>query len=245
MKAGPQSHSIFFFFQPYSTDLLVSSPPIVNHSLLDEYSLTSSVAIASNYGEGTSAKAVSTYFERAKKDPQWNLANTIAENGNGGGSAVKPKATPRKRTPAKGKKNLSSNNSDDDEEMDTPSKPKSVLNKVASGRVTKPGRASAKKASYAELSDDEDDGDMDMIKPEPEGFVDLPTRKSTNGRSNGHFNGHSNGNSFTSQSNASLFSGGGYSNNGHHSNLNSQKWSNSHTQGDEDYFHDVDEGDEA
>jgi hypothetical protein len=195
--------------------------------------LTFLTAIASNYGEGASGKAVSTYFERAKKHPQWNLANTIAENGNGGGSAKK--GTPRKRgTPAKSKKNavLSNSEGDDEETIDydvTPSK-KPALNKVQSGRVQKSGgRAASKKViNYAE-SGDEDDDDLDLIKNEPEGFVDLPQRQD-----------HSNGN-------ANDYSSDGLSNgNRYNGILNPTQWSDGQDGGiEDDYFHDADEGDDA
>jgi hypothetical protein len=62
--------------------------------------LTSFIATASAFGEGASGKAVSTYFERLKRDPQWNLANSIAENGSG--SSPAKNATPKKPRAPKG-----------------------------------------------------------------------------------------------------------------------------------------------
>ncbi|KAH6703270.1 hypothetical protein BKA61DRAFT_419198, partial [Leptodontidium sp. MPI-SDFR-AT-0119] len=90
-------------------------------------------AIAGSYGEGVTGKAVSTYFERARKETHWDLTKTAAENGAGGSA----KKTPAKRTPSKKKTAaVKGENGDDDESMpDTPSK--SALNKVKGGRVTK------------------------------------------------------------------------------------------------------------
>jgi hypothetical protein len=45
--------------------------------------LTSDTALASACGEGASGKAEATYFERLKREPHCNLANTLAENGSG------------------------------------------------------------------------------------------------------------------------------------------------------------------
>jgi hypothetical protein len=163
-------------------------PLLILHKILTDHWLTISIAIASNYGEGASGKAVSTYFERAKKDPQWNLANTIVENGAGSGGATKAKATPRK----KAKKNSSISDDEDTEMFNTPSK--TPLNKVASGRITKkatPRSASKKIANYAE-PESEDEEDEEMIKGEPEGFEDIQYNRNGNGhsRSNGNGNGH-------------------------------------------------------
>lgn len=70
------------------------------HSVLGGTFANYFTATASQFGEGASGKAISTYFERLKKDPHWNLANTLAENGatpkKGGGRT--PKATPSKKT---------------------------------------------------------------------------------------------------------------------------------------------------
>jgi hypothetical protein len=71
--------------------------------MLTEYVLTIFIATAAQYGEGASGKAVSTYFERLKREPHWNLANSIADNNNSspvkGASGRKPRA--QKTTPAK------------------------------------------------------------------------------------------------------------------------------------------------
>jgi hypothetical protein len=63
--------------------------------------LTSSIATASAYGEGASGKAVSTYFERLKREPHWNLANTIAENGSSPAKNATPRKPRAKATPSK------------------------------------------------------------------------------------------------------------------------------------------------
>ena len=111
-------------------------------------------------------------FEKLKKEPSWDLSiNTEA----GDGSA--PKSTPRKRapkgTPKKTTKAEGSAGSDDDGSSfdNTPSKMgKGALNKVMSGRISKP-RGKAGVASYAE-DDDEDMAvkpEMDNGKPRPTG----------------------------------------------------------------------------
>lgn len=86
-----------------------------------------------------------------KKEPCWDLSiNTEAADGT--------KSTPRKRaakgTPKKGLKKEGSDGSDDDEE--TPTKKKSVLNKVQRGRITKTPTRGKSVKNYAE-SEDEDD----------------------------------------------------------------------------------------
>ena len=95
-----------------------------------------------------------------RKEPDWNLANTMAENAAVGGTA--PKSTPRKRanaTPKKAKADIGfggSGGSDDDEGTFTPSKKaKSAMNKVKSGRVSKPRAKSGAPPSYAEDDDEE------------------------------------------------------------------------------------------
>jgi len=121
------------------------------------------IGIADKYGEDVTAKAVSTRFERLKKEPQWQLTNSLSgSNGASNGNApVKPKAAPRK------KKNIDaagSCNEDDDEDFDEkkPSPKKSTLNKTQGGRVSKPqtprknGSFNANMAAITVPSDDED-----------------------------------------------------------------------------------------
>ncbi|KAH8782157.1 hypothetical protein BGZ57DRAFT_926143 [Hyaloscypha finlandica] len=142
-------------------------------------------SIAREYGEGVTGKAVSTYFERARKDPNWNRANTTEENG-----SAQKNQTPRKRkAPAKKIKD----EGDDDEEDtgsnfdETPTKKKATLHKVQSGRVKKPSpRSRAVPSSYAELSEnDGEDGAVneESIENGSDGFID-----------NGYHNGNGNGN---------------------------------------------------
>lgn len=94
-----------------------------------------------------------------RKEPEWNLANTMAENAAAGGSA--PKSTPSKRaktTPKKAKAEIGfggSGGSDDDEDTFTPSKKaKPAMNKVVSGRVSK-ARTKNTITSYANENDEE------------------------------------------------------------------------------------------
>jgi hypothetical protein len=108
------------------------------------------------------AKAVSTRFERLKKEPQWQLTNSLSgSNGASNGSTpVKQKAAPRK------KKNVGatgSSNEDDDEDFEKkPTPKKSTLNKTQGGRVSKPqtprknGSFNANMAAITVPSDDED-----------------------------------------------------------------------------------------
>jgi hypothetical protein len=130
------------------------------------------LAIADKYGEGTTAKAVSTRFERLKKEPEWNLANSLsASNGNGAGANGTPAKT---KTPRKPKNPASaaaaapgSSNEDDDETFEKkPTPRKSNLNKTQGGRVSKPqtprknGAGSSFNTQTAAInlaSDDEDD----------------------------------------------------------------------------------------
>ena len=117
------------------------------------------------------AKAVSTRFERLKKEPQWQLTNSLSgSNGaSNGNTPVKPKAVRRK------KKNVGatgSSNEDDDEDFDEKKSilKKSTLNKTQGGRVSKPqtprknGSFNANMAAMTVPSDDED-----IIKSEAAG----------------------------------------------------------------------------
>lgn len=139
-------------------------------------------AIAREYGDGVTGKAVSTYFERTRKDPNWQRTDNAylgAENGSAKKSPTKRGKGAKKATPAKG-----SSAGDDEEESfeSTPSK-KTPLNKVKNGRVTKAsgGRAKAK----VNYQDDSDDDEEELIKDE-DGFEDLHI----------HNGGSSNGGSF-------------------------------------------------
>ncbi|RDL36409.1 uncharacterized protein BP5553_05761 [Venustampulla echinocandica] len=123
----------------------------------DAIAMRAGAAIANQYGEGVSGKAVSTYFERARKDPHWNLSNTVTENG---GTPAKSR-TPR--GPAKKRVVKNEDDDDDEEEEATPSKkPKAPLHKVKNGRVAKQNGRARVPAPYV----DEEDDDDNMIKPE-------------------------------------------------------------------------------
>ncbi|OBT78598.1 hypothetical protein VF21_02283 [Pseudogymnoascus sp. 05NY08] len=122
-------------------------------------------SIAEKYEEGVTAKAVSTRFERLKKESSW-LGNSA--NGDAPRSAA-PKAprTPKKKAV---KKNVSDEDNEDDEEPEiSPLKftPKDQLNKTVGGRVIKartPRKAAAAIPTYVEsgAEDDEyDDGNSD------------------------------------------------------------------------------------
>jgi hypothetical protein len=90
--------------------------------------------VANNFGQGITGKAVSERMIRMKKEEVWNL-NINREAA----------STPRGKK-ANPKKKVEDDvlNVDDDEDLSTPSKKKTPLNKVQNGRVTKKrGGASA------------------------------------------------------------------------------------------------------
>jgi hypothetical protein len=96
------------------------------------------LAIADKFGEQTTAKAISTRFERYKKEPHWNLTNTISENGGvgkgpstalgagggaGAGAAASTRGAPKTpRKPKVGRKGKAKKETDDwdvdDDEVD-------------------------------------------------------------------------------------------------------------------------------
>jgi hypothetical protein len=126
--------------------------------------LTFSTAIAREYGEGVTGKAVSTYFERARKEHHWNLANTVEENGSASKSTPRKrqqKATPKKQAVVKN--GFGEEDEDDDvSSFETPSKKKTPLNKVKNGRVQKTsGRSRSGPTTYAEPPDSEDEDEQD------------------------------------------------------------------------------------
>ncbi|KAG9236713.1 hypothetical protein BJ875DRAFT_362080, partial [Amylocarpus encephaloides] len=120
----------------------------LEHRMREIKKMAKEMTTAREYGEGVSGKAVSTYFERAKKDPQWNLTNTIAANLGGASAKTTPKkrGTPNKRKSTAAKKTAICDDDDsDDEEQISPKKQKTVLSKVCSGRVTKSSGRNASK----------------------------------------------------------------------------------------------------
>jgi hypothetical protein len=108
---------------------------------------------------------VSAYFERARKDPFWNLANTTEENTSTQKETPrKAKTTPRKARASDKKAQKDGDGSgDEDFEVETPSK-KTPLNKVQQGRVAKPAttRRATKKSMKASVEDDNADFGSDL-----------------------------------------------------------------------------------
>lgn len=143
-------------------------------------------AIAREYGDSVTGKAVSTYFERVKKDPNWQRTDSIptGENGTPKKTPVKRGPRAKKATPAK-KMGSSDDNEDDDEEMDLNGTPtKGPLNKVKNGRVAKSSPRSTTKKSYKEDSSEIEEGEEnergERVKQEP-----TPTSMSGNDVANG------------------------------------------------------------
>jgi len=111
------------------------------------------IAIAGQFGQGASGKAISTRFERMRKEDSWNLA---ANRGTGGDGAASKPQTPRKRA-SKAKK--AGEEDGEASETETPTKKKGALNKVKGGRVTKKGAGGkGAKNGYVDENDDEEMG---------------------------------------------------------------------------------------
>ncbi|KAM0160846.1 hypothetical protein ACHAQE_004440 [Botrytis cinerea] len=172
-------------------------------------------ATADKYGDGVTGKAISTRFERMRKESAWDLNSPPGTNDFLGTTPKKGRA---QRTPKKNAKKaaVSSNEEGDDDsdmEMPTPSKKgspvkKETINKVKGGRVEKkpatPSRAV--KNAIKSYVDSDDDGDDDfIIKDEDfsaydfgraaEGDEDmLAGGVFDGGNGNGHGYGHGNGN---------------------------------------------------
>ncbi|KAG0646543.1 hypothetical protein D0Z07_7656 [Hyphodiscus hymeniophilus] len=139
----------------------------VDVNVKGEVSAPSSSAIAGSYQQGASGKAISTRFERMRKEPCWDLTiNTSAGDGS--------KSTPNKRTPNKAKGTPSEKmktdvGSDSDAgDFFTPSK-KASIKKVQAGRVSKTKSTPRSKSvkSYAEEEDDEEEDGL-AVKDEAE-----------------------------------------------------------------------------
>jgi hypothetical protein len=174
-----------FFPSNFLPSLLLSLlPPRHQPFILDWTFANYLTAIAAQYGEGVTGKAVSTYFERAKKDPQWNRANSIEENS---GSAKKPRAP---RTP-KAKKEKFEGDADD-----SPTKPKKTpLNKTQGGRVAKtPGSGRGRPVkNYAEPEDENEDDNEDVnVKGEHDNEADDDDMAVQHANGNGHGMGNNN-----------------------------------------------------
>jgi hypothetical protein len=147
-----------FFLSNFLPSLLSSLlPPRHQPLIFDRTFANYFTAIAAQYGEGVTGKAVSTYFERAKKDPHWNRANSIEENGGSATKARKP------RTPKPKKEKV-----DGDVDDSPTKKPKTPLNKTQGGRVAKtPGSGRGRPAkNYAEPEENEDDNEDFHVKGE-------------------------------------------------------------------------------
>ncbi|CZR56747.1 uncharacterized protein PAC_06636 [Phialocephala subalpina] len=158
-------------------------------------------AIAREYGDGVTGKAVSTYFERAKKDPSWQRANNSSPGADGatpakakrGGGAGRGRGKKAAAPPTNGNGVTGGSGEDDDEEGgfdETPSK-KTPLNKTKGGRVAKPSSGRPKKAVNYQESDDEED-DMKLVKYEGGdvnggGFQDINYGNGHNGNGNHSF----------------------------------------------------------
>jgi hypothetical protein len=160
------------------------------HYAFDRISANFFTAIAREYGDGVTGKAVSTYFDRAKKDPYWDRTKSVADirTENGGTTAVKT-STPRKRAPKGSAKKAAAMMGDgDDEETsefnDTPSKKKTPLNKVCGGRVTKSGRA--KPISYVGQDADENEEEVEEDEEPIVKMEDTPASSNGDGYENGN-----------------------------------------------------------
>ncbi|TGO42508.1 hypothetical protein BHYA_0007g00070 [Botrytis hyacinthi] len=169
-------------------------------------------ATAEKFGDGATGKAISTRFERMRKETAWDLNSPPGTNNPLG---TTPKKARAQRTPKKSAKKAaaSSNEEGDDEsdlEMATPSKKgspvkKEPINKVKGGRVEKkpatPSRAA--KTAIKSYVDSDDEGDDDLIiKDEDIGAYDFGRAAEGDedmlggggfGGGNGHGYGHGNG----------------------------------------------------
>ncbi|TVY62724.1 hypothetical protein LSUE1_G006157 [Lachnellula suecica] len=142
-------------------------------------------AIAREYGDGVTGKAVSTYFERARKEPSWNRGDT----------PVKTPGSGRKRGPKGSAKKAASSmedtpDDDDEETYDTPSKKKGANNKTMGGRITKSSPRKVQRKNYQGMDDDEEE-DHDNESEEP--FVKNENHNDSFAVSN---NGYHNGNDY-------------------------------------------------
>ncbi|ELR08899.1 hypothetical protein, variant [Pseudogymnoascus destructans 20631-21] len=212
-------------------------------------------AIADKYEEGVTAKAVSTRFERLKKESSW-LGNST--NGDVPRSAA-PKAprTPKKKVV---KKNASDEDNEDDEELESsPSKftPKESLNKTKGGRVAKartPRKAAAAIPTYVESGaeeDEDDDGNSDEYTEEKVSSIvvksesnDYGAMTPNHGQESQNFAaGDHAGNGFAHHSFAHhsfahhSFSNGGFANGNSNGNSNGQL--GGYDMEDEDEFHEA------
>jgi hypothetical protein len=101
--------------------------------------------VANNFGQGITGRAVSERMIRMKKEEHWNL-NTNREVAS---TPSRKKATPKKKVED------DVLNIDDEEDLVTPSKKKTPLNKVQNGRISKKGSASAINSFNEDIVKDE------------------------------------------------------------------------------------------
>jgi hypothetical protein len=167
-----QNPPLAFNFSPYQfpfLNIISFNPP---HSstiqILPRTLANFLAAIAGQYGQGVTGKAVSERIVRMKREESWNLNNNNnrATGGAGDGSA---KSTPRKRTPSKKKvEQYTGSNEDDDEDFNfsTPSKTKTPLNKVKNGRVVKKQQKDDRNMLSSFTDIDNDDDEVQIVKKE-------------------------------------------------------------------------------
>ncbi|TGO80595.1 hypothetical protein BELL_0004g00210 [Botrytis elliptica] len=173
---------------------------------------TLNIATAEKFGDGVTGKAISTRFERMRKEPAWALNSPLGTNDSLGTTPKKTRA-PRSAKKSTKKAAASSNEEGDDDsdmEMATPSKKgspvkKETINKVKGGRVEKkpatPSRAA--KTNIKSYVDSDDEGDDDLIiKDEDIGAYDFGRAADGDedmlggggfGGGNGHSYGHGHG----------------------------------------------------
>jgi hypothetical protein len=147
---------------PYVSFHLVSPLPVIKPLNSLRRSIANFFeAVAEKFGQGATGKAISTRFERAKKETAWDLSiNREVENG----SAAK--STPRGRKAKVTPKKTMDSYSDDEESNfgETPSKKKTPLNKVQGARVQKIQNGSGRGRKT---------GQVNYIEPEDEDFEEI------------------------------------------------------------------------
>lgn len=164
----PLSHLISFLINFHLQKFFSSTPQSSTIQILPRTLANFLAAIAGQYGQGVTGKAVSERIVRMKREESWNLNNNNnrATGGAGDGSA---KSTPRKRTPSKKKvEQYTGSNEDDDEDFNfsTPSKTKTPLNKVKNGRVVKKQQKDDRNMLSSFTDIDNDDDEVQIVKKE-------------------------------------------------------------------------------
>lgn len=182
----------------------VNFPLATTHLFIESYA-NFFTAIAREYAQdGVTGKAISSHFDRMRKDPLWDLTNNPVDGIAATPATPTKKAAPRaprgsgKKVSPKKKKAAQDDEDEDDEESvtnESPSKPN--LNRVQTGRVTK-ARATAKPKSIYIESDAESDGET-AIKQEIPSMYSAPASNGHASNGNGFSNGFSTqvGNGYT------------------------------------------------